>query len=135
MFARVLSTSGLGWASGISRARKPYSRLALANLGNKCGDYTCFLAKTRAQIRLNRGFSSENSPAQEIHRRVQEASSALPIDRQHQELIQSRLEELEANKPDLDKFALFNPETLAELPFFLDFLEPVVSQGKVKLHM
>lgn len=78
-------------------------------------------------------FSADKGVPDHIQRRVEEATSALPIDRQHQELIKSRLEELEANKPDLDKFALFNPESLAELPFFLDFLEPIVAQGKVIL--
>lgn len=131
MFTRMLSASSLEMGCSLGSARKTYSRLLAANLGKTSPDYRTTIPIDRLKIRLGRGFASENRPVEEIKQRVQEASSALPIDRQHQELIQSRLEELEANKPDLDKFALFNPETLAELPFFLDFLEPVVSQGKV----
>ena len=49
-----------------------------------------------------------------------------------QNYLQEKLESLEAAQPDLDKFAFFNFDKMSELPWFLDFLEPVISKGKVE---
>lgn len=50
--------------------------------------------------------------------------------KEHAQYLQNSLSELEKNKPDLEKFSFFNVDRMAELPFFLEFMEPVVSGGK-----
>ncbi len=50
---------------------------------------------------------------------------------QQQKALKARLDELEASKPDLQNIYQFNLEDLSELPFWLDFMEPLVSGGKV----
>src|SRR3990167_1991721 len=122
MFVRVLGSPRTLFVCG----RNTVSCKLLRSVGDGTAAKIRGLDHSWGGLREGRGlcrmFSADKGAPDHIQRRVEEATSALPIDRQHQELIKSRLEELEANKPDLDKFALFNPESLAELPFFLDFL-------------
>lgn len=50
-----------------------------------------------------------------------------------QKVLKHKLEELEANKPDLQNLYQYNLESLSELPIFLEFMDPIVSGGKVYL--